>query len=133
MKYYRTKFSAMYISFYNNDDNKLGFYFKCKHVLFADFKKMSWIFKIFKNLMKIEFCSRQIFENSIIHKPSLGFRQVPQQILGRHGSAVFMHIRQAKYIKMNLKTYCPQKWYLCTVVQLNLSLYLLCVHNLKYI
>ena len=52
--------------------------------------------------MKIKFCWREIFENSIIHKPSLGSCEVPI------GSAVLMIIgykqttkqtdRQAKYI-----------------------------------
>ena len=46
-------------------------------------QKISWIFKIFKNLMKIEFWWRQIFENLIIHKPSLGSREIPQKIWTR--------------------------------------------------
>jgi len=63
------------------------FYFNCEHFLFiyiakqkrkkfCRFKKMV----DFKNLMKFEFCWMQIFENSIIHKPSLGSRGVPLKI-----------------------------------------------------
>ena len=44
---------------------------------------MSWIFKIFNNLMKNEFWWRQIFEILIIHKPSLGSLDVPQKIWAR--------------------------------------------------
>ena len=50
----------MYISFYNNDDNKLGFYFKCKHVLFADFKKN---FVDFQNFQKFNE-NRILFETN---------------------------------------------------------------------
>ena len=50
----------------------LIFYFNCEHVRFVYILKQkpksSWIFKIFRNLMKIEVCWRQIFENLIIHK-----------------------------------------------------------------
>ena len=47
---------------------------------------------------------RQIFENLIIHKPSLGSREIPQKNLGPIGSAVLTFIgykqtdRQAKFI-----------------------------------
>ena len=44
------------------------------------FTKISWIFKILKNLMKIEFWLRQIFKISIIHKPSLGSLDVDKLI-----------------------------------------------------
>ena len=46
-------------------------------------RKISWIFKIFKNLMTIEFWWRQIFEILIFHKPSLGSLDVPQKIWAR--------------------------------------------------
>ena len=46
-------------------------------------QKKSCIFNIFKNLMKIEFWWRQIFEILIIHKPSLWSRDVPQKIWAR--------------------------------------------------
>ncbi len=71
-------------------------------------KNNSWIFKILKNLMKIEFWWRQIFKISIIHNPSLWSRDVPQKIWTRSGSAVLTFIghkqtdkqtdRQAKFI-----------------------------------
>ena len=67
------------------------FYFNCEHVLFVYIVKQNkkssriltkkkWIFKIFKKLMKIEFWWRQIIEILIIHKPSLGPREVPHKI-----------------------------------------------------
>ena len=46
-------------------------------------QKISWIFKIFKNLMKIEFWWRQIFEILIIYKPSPWSHVVPQKIWAR--------------------------------------------------
>ena len=53
---------------------------KKKKKIFADFiKKNRGFFKF----SKIEFGWRQIFENSIIHKPSLGSRDVPQKIWAR--------------------------------------------------
>ena len=62
------------------------FYFNCEHSLCVHcktkirglHKNISWIFKFLKNLLKIEFCWRQIFEILYIHKPSLGSREVPQ-------------------------------------------------------
>ena len=70
------------------------FYFSCEHVLFVYIvkqkkiirgflQKISWIFKILKNLMTIKFWWRQIFEILIIHKPSLGSLDVPQKIWAR--------------------------------------------------
>ena len=50
--------------------------------------KNSWIFKIFK----IEFCYRQNFENSIVHKPSLGSCEVPQKNVGPIGLAILTFI-----------------------------------------
>ena len=62
-------------------------YFNCERVFFmsivnpktnknfVDLKKISLIFKIFKN----RFLLRQIFLNYIIYKPSLGSHEVPQQ------------------------------------------------------
>ena len=61
----------------------------CEHFLFVYFeqqkqikvcefsKEYSWISKI---LMQIEFCCRQICENLIIHKPSLGSHDVSHKI-----------------------------------------------------
>jgi len=46
-------------------------------------EEITWIFKIFKNFMKIEFWWRQIFEILIFHKPSLWSRDVPQKIWAR--------------------------------------------------
>ena len=46
-------------------------------------QKISRIFKIFKNLMTIEFWWRQIFEILMIHKPSLKSLDVPQKIWAR--------------------------------------------------
>ena len=56
------------------------FYFNCEHVLFVHRKTKQKSFKIFKNLMKIEFWWSQIFEILIIHKPFLGPREVPHKI-----------------------------------------------------
>ena len=36
-------------------------------------------FRVFTKLSKIKFCMKQIFENSIIHKPSPGLREIPQK------------------------------------------------------
>ena len=61
-------------------------------------------FQNVQNFMKIEFCERQIFENSIIHKPSLELRDVPHKNFDLIGSAVLTFIghkqtdRKAKYI-----------------------------------
>ena len=70
------------------------FYFNCEHVLFVYIvkqnkknrgfqQKISCTFKIFKNLMKIEFWWRQIFETLITYKPSLGSREVPHKMWAR--------------------------------------------------
>ena len=64
-------------------------------------QKNSWIFKIFKNLMKIEFWWRHIFEILIIHKPSLWSREVPQKIWARSVQPFIGYKqtdRQAKFI-----------------------------------
>ena len=47
---------------------------------FADFQKK---IREFSKFSKIDFWWRQIFENLIIHKPSLGSRDVPQKIWAR--------------------------------------------------
>ena len=56
----------------------------CKQITktknFADFPKKIRGFSIFS---KIEFGWRQIFENLIIHKPTLGSREIPQKIWAR--------------------------------------------------
>ena len=44
---------------------------------FADFIKKN---RAFSKFSKIEFCAWQIFENSIIHKPSLGSPEVPHKV-----------------------------------------------------
>ena len=51
-------------------------HFHCEHFLFVYIGKKK--FRGFSKFSKIEFLWRQIFENSIIHKPSLGSRDVPQ-------------------------------------------------------
>ena len=51
------------------------FYFNCEHVLFKYIVKQKQT-KIFKNQILLG----ANFENSIIHKPSLGSCEVPQQI-----------------------------------------------------
>ena len=67
------------------------FYFNCDNVLFVYIvkqnKKKSRIsskhfmdFQNFNSLMKLKFWWRQIFEILIIHKPSLGLRNVPHKI-----------------------------------------------------
>ena len=64
------------------------FHFHCEHVLFVYIvkqkfrgfiKKFSWFLKF----SKIKFWWRQIFENSIIRKPSLGLREVPLKMWAR--------------------------------------------------
>ena len=61
------------------------FYFNCEHFLFVHIIKQKQAKNVvdFKTFSKIEFCWRQIFENSIIHKPSLGPREVPHKIWAR--------------------------------------------------
>ena len=94
------------------------FYFNCEHFLFiyiakqkrkkfCGFKKMV----DFKNLMKFEFCWMQIFENSIIHKPSLGFHEVPQKMwgLGPIGSAGLTFIG---YKRTDRQTITPRQVYI---------------------
>ena len=49
-------------------------------------------FRGFSKFSKIEFWWRQIFENLIIHKSSLGSREIPQKNLGPIGSAVLTFI-----------------------------------------
>ena len=68
-------------------------------------QKISRIFKIFKNLMTIEFWWRQIFEILIFHKPSLGCLDVPQKIWARSVQPFWRLLdtnkqtnRQAKFI-----------------------------------
>ena len=70
------------------------FHFNCEHVLFVYIGKQNKKglrissknfvdFQMFKNLMKIEFWWRHNFEILIIHKPSLGSREVPHKIWAR--------------------------------------------------
>ena len=80
---------------------------------FKDFIKNSFV--DFQNFLKIEFCYKQIFENSIIHNPSVGSREVPSKNLGPIGSAVLAFLgykqtdkqtpKQAKYINRRTLRY----------------------------
>jgi len=94
----------------------LIFYFNCAHVLFvyivkqkqtkkiADLKKKSWIFK---NFQKSKSVRSKFFENSIIYKPSLRSREVPQKIWACSVQPFFLYKqtdRQAKYIYRYYKT-----------------------------
>ena len=61
-------------------------YFICEHFLFVFIIKQKQT-KTFGDFIKkcrgyseIEFCKRFIFENSIVHKPSLGSPRAPQKI-----------------------------------------------------
>ena len=54
--------------------------FYCEHDLFVYIKKQKQNFFLdFQNFSKIEFCQRQILENSITHKPFLVSREVPKK------------------------------------------------------
>ena len=69
--------TRLFISNFNCEHFLVEYILKQNQQKFRGFKKkISWIFKIFK----IEFCEWQIFENSIIHKPSLGSREFSQKL-----------------------------------------------------
>ena len=72
--------------------------------------------RIFKNLRKIEFCRKQIFEILIIYKPSLGTCEVPHKIWARSVKSFFLFLektdrqtnRQAKYRLLILNRYIEE-------------------------
>ena len=75
----------------------------------------------FQNFQKIEFWLRHMFESSIIHKPSLGSREV-QKKLGPIGSAVLMFIGYTRtYRQKNKQT---SKVYMSICVRRVLAAYL---------
>ena len=67
--------------------------------------------------MKIEFWWRQIFKNSIIHKPSLGSLDVPQKNLGPIGSAGLTFIGYKQTDKQtNKQTDKPNFYIDCLII-----------------